>query len=315
MKAKIWAALIIVYIFWGSTYLAIRFAVESLPPFTMAATRFLVAGSVLYVFMRLKGTEAPRPRQWLTTGVMGVLLLVSGNGLLSWAEQTVPSGVAALLIGATPLWMVLIDWLRPGGLRPDRRVLIGVLAGFAGIAWLISPSDFLGASEEIDLIGGATVLFASISWAFGSIYGRDRKAELPESPLLSTAMEMLAGGVVLLALGGLLGEWSRIEFATVPLRSFAGLGYLIIFGSLIAYSAYTWLLRVAPMPLVSTYAYVNPLVAVFIGYLLAREPLSVRVIGAAVIILGSVFIINSARAAAAKPVRPAAESVVTAPCD
>lgn len=325
MKARVWPALITVYILWGSTYLAIRFAVESLPPFTMAAIRFLVAGSVLYAAMRLTGAKPTRSRHWVTTGTVGVLLLVTGNGVLSWAEQSVPSGVAALLIGATPLWMVLIDWLRPGGVKPDRRVLIGVAVGFIGIAWLISPSDFLGNSESIDLLGGAAVIFASMSWALGSIYGRDHKADAPESPLLSTAMEMLVGGVVLFAVGALSGEWGKIDPSAVAPRSLAGLGYLILFGSLIAYSAYNWLLREAPMPLVSTYAYVNPLVAVFLGYLFAREPLSMRVIGAAVIIVGSVFLINSARSASpekavAAKTPPRVESavvdaVVSTPCD
>jgi drug/metabolite transporter (DMT)-like permease len=297
MKAKMWLALLSVYIFWGSTYLAIRFAVESLPPFLMAATRFLAAGGVLYVAVRLSG-GAPRPtrKHWLTAGVMGLFLLLGGNGLVSWAEIRIPSGITALMIGATPLWIVLVDALRPGGVRPTRRTLAGVLIGFAGIAWLISPSDLFGGGERIDLVGALALVLASLSWAIGSVYGRERHNELP-APLLATSLEMLVGGAALVVVGTLLGEWGRVDLAAVSTRSLLGLGYLIVFGSLVAYSAYTWLLRVAPTPLVSTYAYVNPLVAVFMGYIFASEPLTPRVLGAAVIILSSVVLINTTRPA------------------
>jgi drug/metabolite transporter (DMT)-like permease len=304
MKTKIWLALLTVYIVWGSTYLAIRFAVESMPPFLMAATRFLVAGGVLFAAMRLSGAPAPNRRHWLITGVVGLFLLLGGNGLVSWAEMRVTSGVAALMVGGAPLWMVLVDALRPGGIRPTRRTLIGVLVGFAGIAWLVSPAELLGsAGEGIDTIGAVALAFASLFWAVGSIFSREHKADLP-APLLATSMEMLVGGAGLLLFGTFLGEWGRVDLAAVSTRSLLGLGYLIVFGSLVGYSAYTWLLGVAPTPLVSTYAYVNPLVAVFMGFIFAAEPLTPRVLGAAVIILSSVVIINTARRPAPATPKP-----------
>jgi drug/metabolite transporter (DMT)-like permease len=226
---------------------------------------------------------------------MGLFLLLGGNGLVSWAEQRVVSGVAALLIGGTPMMIVLVDWVRPGGGRPAWRTLVGIAIGFLGIAFLISPAEFLGAGEGVDLIGAGAVVFASLFWAIGSIYGRERSDQLPGSPLLSTSMEMLAGGAGLIVIGTLTGEWGRVDLSAVKPEALIGLGYLIFFGSLVAYSAYTWLLRVAPISMVSTYAYVNPLVAVLLGAAFANEPLTLRVLGAAVFILGAVALINTAR--------------------
>jgi drug/metabolite transporter (DMT)-like permease len=267
----------------------------------MASSRFLIAGAVLYVLVRLTGTQAPTRKHWWTSGVMGLLLLLCGNGLVVWAETRVPSGIAALMVGGTPLWIVLLDSVRSGGGRPNRRTLAGILIGLLGIAWLISPAELFGSGSSVDLLGGLGLVLASLAWAMGSIFGRERQADLP-APLLATAMEMLVGGTALLLLGTLLGEWPRVDLSQVSTRSLLGLGYLIVFGSLVAYSAYTWLLRVAPTPLVATYAYVNPLVAVFLGYFLAQEELSLRVVGAAAVILSSVFLINTARVSApAKP--------------
>lgn len=295
MNRRMWLALISIYILWGSTYLAIRFAVESLPPFLMAATRFLIAGGILYAALRLSGTPAPKPSTWKPTAIMGLFLLLGGNGLVSWAEQRVVSGVAALMIGSTPLMIALVDWVRPGGARPAPRTLLGILIGFLGIAFLISPTEFFGAGEGVDLIGAGALVCASLSWAIGSVFGRDRSEQLPTSPLLSTSMEMLAGGAGLALLGTLTGEWVQVDFGAVKPEALIGLGYLIIFGSLVAYSAYTWLLRVAPISMVSTYAYVNPLVAVLMGAVFANESLTPRVLGAAVFILGAVALINTAR--------------------
>jgi len=304
MNRKMWLALLSIYILWGSTYLAIRFAVESLPPFLMAGTRFLVAGGILYAVLRLRGTPAPRPSTWKPTAIMGLLLLLGGNGLVSWAEQHGVSGVAAVMIGGTPLMIVLFDWVRPGGSRPAWRTLIGVAIGFLGIAFLISPAEFLGVGEGVDLVGAGALVLASLSWAIGSVYGRERSNQLPESPLLSTAMEMLAGGAGLMVVGTIAGEWGRVNLAAVKPEALLGLGYLIFFGSLVAYSAYTWLLRVAPISLVSTYAYVNPLVAVIVGAIFASEPLTLRVLGAAVFILSAVALINTARAKSNKAAKP-----------
>lgn len=296
MKVRIWLALIAVYITWGSTYLAIRFAVETMPPFLMAATRFFVAGSLLYLWRRSAGDQAPTRLEWRSAAVVGLLLLLGGNGAVTWAEQFVPSGITALLVGSAPLWMVLIDALRPGGIRPGWQTLLGVLAGFGGIILLINPLQLGSSAQDLHPVGVAVLMLAGFLWAVGSLYSRS--ARLPASPLLGTSMEMLAGAGGLLALGTLTGEWARLDLAGISTRSLLGLVYLIIFGALVGFAAYTWLLRVAPTPLVSTYAYVNPLIAIFAGSLLAQEPLTARVLVSALIIVASVALINTARSKA-----------------
>jgi len=293
MRVRIWLAMLAVYIFWGSTYLAIRYAVESIPPFLMAASRHCIAGLILFAWMRTKGTPLPKLSQWRVTVVMGLFLLLGGNGLLVWAEQRVISSVAALMIGSVPLWIVLVDTLRRGGKRPGWQVVAGVLVGFIGIVFLINPFGDTGSGKEIDFLGAVALLFAALSWAIGSIYGREHHAELPREPLLATSMEMLGGGMGLLLVGTFTGEWNKLNLSTITSNSLLGLGYLILFGSLIAFAAYTWLLGVAPTPLVSTYAYVNPLVAIILGSLIADEPITPRIIFAALVIVGAVVLINT----------------------
>jgi len=290
---SIWSALIALYIVWGSTYLAIRFGVATIPPFILAATRFLIAGSILYLWRRAAGDRRPSLLNWRSAAIVGGFLLVGGNGGVSWAEQRVVSGVAALMVGLVPLWMLLMDAVRPGGVNPGARGIAGVLLGLAGIVLLIGPANLLGFSHDIDLIGILALCLAAFLWAAGSLYSR--KAPLPDSPLLGTGMEMLAGGAGLLILATATGEWSRLDLAAVAPRSLWGLAYLIIFGSLVGYTAYTWLLRVAPTPLVSTYAYVNPLIAILVGNLLAQEPLTPRIVLSALVIVSSVALINTAR--------------------
>ncbi|MEJ2707255.1 MAG: EamA family transporter [Anaerolineales bacterium] len=299
MKARVWLALVMVYITWGSTYLAIRFAVATMPPFLMVAARFLVAGAILYIWRRLAGDAPPRRIEWRSAVIVGLLLLTGGNGSVVWAEQRVVSGIAALMVGAAPLWMVLIDALSPiaslrsrfGG-KPSPLSLAGVVIGFAGIALLVGPSQMAGAETHIDPVGIAALGLAGFLWATGSLYSRE--ACLPESPLLGTGMEMLVGGLGSLLVGTLLGEWGRLDLSTISSQSLWGLGYLIVFGSLVGFAAYTWLLRSAPTPLVSTYAYVNPLIAIFIGNLLAQEPLNAHILISALIIISAVALINSA---------------------
>jgi drug/metabolite transporter (DMT)-like permease len=279
-----------VYIVWGSTYLAIRFAVETMPPFLMAGVRFLVAGSVLYAFRRLHGDPPPVRLEWRSAAIVGFFLLVGGNGSVVWAEQRVPSGIAALLVGSAPLWMVLLDSLRAGGRRPGGWAILGVVLGFAGIAILVGPAQLIGIEGSVDLLGAGALTLAAFSWAVGSLY--NRSAQLPASPLLGTGMEMLMGGLGLTLLGTLTGEWGRLDIAAIAPRSWWGLVYLIVFGSWVGFAAYTWLLRVAPTTLVSTYAYVNPLVAILVGNWLAAEPITLRVLVAAAIIVGSVAVIT-----------------------
>ncbi len=293
MKYKIWAALLTVYLTWGLTYLAIRFAVQTIPPFTMAATRFIIPGVFLYSWRRMKGDPAPKGNEWRAAAIVGALLLVGGNGLVSWAEQYVPSGITALLYGSAPIWMVLIDYLSPSGKPPGVKTVFAIILGFVGIILLISPGRFGAATEGAQWIGIAALILAAIFWAAGSVYNRD--ATLPKSALLGTGMEMLVGGTMLLGLGFITGEWSRLDPRGISKESLVGLLYLIVFGSIIGFSAYIWLLRNAPTPLVATYAYVNPLIAIFMGAWLADEPLSLQIILSAVIIVASVVLINSTR--------------------
>jgi drug/metabolite transporter (DMT)-like permease len=291
MKLKIWLALIAVYICWGSTYLAIRFAVETIPPFLMAGIRFLIAGCILYAWRRLSGDPAPSRIEWRSTAIIGGFLLVGGNGSVVWAEQKVASGITSLILAATPFFLVLIDALLPHGKRPSLLTIAGVLLGFVGMALLLVHPE--PESGGLDPWGVATLILASLLWSVGSLYARD--APLPSSPLLGTGMEMLAGGVGLSILGTLTGEWSRLHPSQIAPHSMWGVAYLIVFGSLVGFAAYSWLLRAAPISLVSTYAFVNPLVAIFIGYSLGNEPLGYRTLLATAVIVGSVAMINLAR--------------------
>jgi len=288
----IWAAMISVYIVWGSTYLAIRFAVQTMPPFLMAAARFLTAGAVLYSFRRARGDALPKVLEWRSAAIVGLLLLVGGNGGVVWAEQRIASGMAALFVATAPLWMILIDALRPGGKRPRWQSVVGVLIGFVGIALLIGPGQISGGADRVDPIGAGVLILAAFLWSLGSLYSRN--ARLPSSPLLGTGMEMLVGGLGLMVMGTVTGEWGRLNLAAISSQSLWGLAYLVVFGSWVGFGAYTWLLRVAPTSFVSTYAYVNPVVAVVMGYLLAAEPITPRTLMATAIIVGSVALTTAA---------------------
>jgi drug/metabolite transporter (DMT)-like permease len=285
-SVAIWAAMITVYIIWGSTYLAIRFAIETIPPFLMAGVRFLIAGTILYLIRRARGDGRPSRGEWRSASIIGILLLVGGNGGVVWAEQKVASGVTALLVGVAPLWMVLIDALHPGGRRPSRWAILGLVLGFVGISLLVGPSQVIGQGDNVDFVGAVVLILSSLSWAVGSLYSR--QAPLPSSPLLWTAMEMLAGGVGLFLLGFLTGELKQLDLTTLSSQSLTGMAYLIVFGSWVGLTSYTWLFRVAPTPLVATYAYVNPVVAVLLGHFLATEPLTPQIVIAATIVVGSV---------------------------
>ena len=288
-KTMIWLGMLSIYIVWGSTYLAIRFAVDSIPPFLMAGVRFLLAGGALLVWRLPAGDRKPTLRHWRSAGIIGLMMLLGGNGGVVWAEQRVPSGIAALLVGSTPLWIVLIEAVVYRK-RPSWPVLAGVIVGLGGMAVLIGPSQLTGLHGDIDLVGGIVVALAALSWAGGSLYSRG--ADLPDSPFLYNGMEMVCGGAALMILSTLSGEWGRLNVAAISLNSWLGFGYLVLFGSLVGFSAYTWLLRSAPTMLVSTYAYVNPVVAVLIGNLLAQEPLTPRVLLAATVIIGAVVLIT-----------------------
>ncbi len=277
-----------VYVIWGSTYLAIRFAIETIPPFLMAATRYLTAGTLLYGWSRLRGAPRPTLIQWRSALILGAFLLLMGNGCVVWAEQHVDSGLAALLISTEPLWIVILVWLRTGRKRPDWRVMAGLGLGFVGLMLLVRPG-----SGSVNAAGAAALVLASLSWAWGSIYGQ--RAPLPASPLATTGMQMLSGGALLFLTSAVTGEFSRFAPAAVTAKSLLSLGYLIVFGAIVAFTAYVWLLRVAPPVLVSTYAYVNPVVAVLLGWFFAGEPLTGKTLFAAAVILTGVALISLAQ--------------------
>jgi drug/metabolite transporter (DMT)-like permease len=283
----IWSALAAVYLIWGSTYLAIRYAIETTPPFLMAASRFIVSGGFLYLFCRALGNPPPKSVEWRNATIVGLFLLVGGNGGVVWAEQFVTSSLAALLVATVPLWMVLIDGLRPAGRRPNFIAVLGVLIGFGGVVLLVG--SVASGADTMSRFGSAALIMASLSWAVGSLYGRS--AKLPSSQLLGTAMEMLAGGMALLLVASIHGEWNQLDFAAISERSALALVYLTVIGSG-GFVAYVWLLRVAPTTLVATYAYVNPLVAVILGYFLAHEPITLRTLAAGALIIGSVALVS-----------------------
>ena len=290
MKSRIWIALIALYIVWGSTYLAIRFAVETIPPFLMAGTRFLVSGLILYVWRKLAGDRNPTARQWRSAVIVGLLLVLGGNGVVSWAEQHVASGIAALMVASIPLWIAILDAARPGGIKPDWKIALGLLIGFSGITLLITSSRGLNPADGRDIVGLFALLLAALLWSIGSIYGRD--SDMPESSLLGTGIEMLGGAAGLMLVGTVSGEWAGLNLSAVSTASLLGLVYLILFGSLVGFVSYTWLLRQAPLSLVSTYAYVNPVVAVFLGAWIGSEMINARIVVSALIIIGSVAVIN-----------------------
>jgi len=285
------AAFAAVYVIWGSTYLAIRVAVESIPPFLMAGLRHLSVGLAFYpIFRRVSGEEPTLP-QWRTTAITGCLLLFLGNGTVSWAERVVPSGIAALLVATVSLWMVLIDWLRPGGTRPAPRVMAGFVLGFAGMLLLVGPKH-LGGAERVNPAGTLALILASLAWAIGSIYSKHHP--LPASPLLGVAMQTLCGGSVLCLAALVTGELRGFHFSQVTLRSWLGLLYLVFFGSAFGFSAYVYILKHSTATRVATYAFVNPVVALFLGWFLAAEPLSARTMLASAVILGAGLLVITA---------------------
>lgn len=293
------------YLVWGSTYLAIRFAIETMPPLSMAAVRFTIAGSLLLAWSKWRGAPTPTARQWRDAAIVGTLLLAGGNGAVVVAQQWVPSGLVALLVASVPLWLVVLDAAFGSRTRPSRRATIGLLLGFAGVG-LLSGSPGVGAGGREEVWGALLVLGGSFAWAAGSLYARYTDA--PPRPRLWVGMQMLAGSIPLALLAAATGEGVEIDVAAVSLRSWLALAYLITFGALVGYTAYIWLLSVSTPTRVGTYAYVNPVVAMFLGWSLADEPLTFRSLLAAAIILASVVVITSeagrdlgARGAPARP--------------
>lgn len=297
-RALVLVAFATIYLVWGSTYLAIRVAIETLPPFLMAGCRFLIAGSLLFALLRFRGLPMPAGIQWRNAAVSGLMLLFVGNGLVVWAEQTVPSGLTALLVGLTPVWFALIDWLRPGGAQPQPRTVLGIIVGFAGVALLALGHGSSMHGDPINLWGMLALVVAGISWAGGSLFSKHHPKA--ESPWMNAAMQMLFGGVALSVLALLTGEFREVNWAAVSSRSVWGVLYLVVFGSWVGFSAYIWLLKVSKPSHVATYAYVNPVIALFLGSALLGEPLNARVLLAAAIILTGVVIITLPKSAPAR---------------
>jgi drug/metabolite transporter (DMT)-like permease len=287
MRWKIAIAFLCVYIFWGMTYLAMRVAVVDIPPHLMAGARFLVAGLVLYAWARHRGAARPTPRQWRAAAVIGAFLLLGGNASVAWAEQRVPSGLAAVLIGVVPIWMVGMEWAR-GGPRPHKRVIGGLILGVIGVGLLVAPQP--GSRNEVDLLGAAVLVLASASWAWGSV--TSKSAPLPPSPFLATSMEMISGGIVILVVAMLAGQLHGFSLAAVSGRAAAAWLFLVVFGSLVAFTAYIWLLGMTSIAKAGTYAYVNPIVAVFLGWAILSEPISLRTVLATLVILLGVALVN-----------------------
>jgi drug/metabolite transporter (DMT)-like permease len=281
-----------IYLIWGSTYLGIRVAVKTLPPFLMAGMRFAVAGTLIFAFLRLKGAPWPKAGQWREQAIIGVFLLLGGNAVVSWAEQKTPSGITSLILGASPLIMVLMDWMRPRGTRPSVALVLGVAVGIAGIALLLGP-DAIPAGYRPPPLYLAALFFSSVSWWTGSLYSKHIQNGTPL--LMGAAMQMLSGSVCMLLTGFILGEGRGFHFVEVSPRSWIAFIYLVIMGSTVAYPTYVWLLEHCTPAKVSTYAYVNPVVAIFLGWAVLGEPLNGRIILASAIIVAAVAIITVGR--------------------
>lgn len=303
LRTSLILAFAAIYVIWGSTYLAIRVAVETMPPFVAAGARFLVAGVILAGWIAVTRGLRPTARQWRDNTLVGLLLLLGGNGVVMWAEQRIPSGITTLIISCSPLFMVMIDWAAlalspPGttrGSKPSVPTLLGLGLGFGGLLLLISGNT--PGAEPLDLWRAGGLLFGCLSWSLGSLYSRYTRE--PAEPMTAATLQMLSGGALMFLTGVLLGELRGFDTAAISLNSWIAWGYLVAAGSLVAFPAYVWLLKHSTPARVSTYAYVNPIVAVFLGWLLLREPVSQRTFLAAAVIVAAVAIITTQRGRAA----------------
>ena len=290
-RTRILLAFAAVYVLWGSTYLFIKYAIDTIPPFMMGASRFVVGGGVLYALARWRGASKPTAGDWRAAALSGILMLGFGNGAVMWAEKTVPSGVVALIVSSVPIWIVVLDWLRPRGVRPRRSVMLGLTLGLIGMVILVGPRAIIG-QGHIDELGAGILVAGSVAWAVGTLLTRGNK---PSSPIVFAALQMGAASVAMLVMSLAMGEAASFTLADVSVRSMLSWGYLVIFGSIIGYTAYVYLLGVVSAAKASTYAYVNPIIAVLLGWAFANEPIGLRTIGAAAVILGGVAIITVAQ--------------------
>ncbi len=279
-------AFFLIYVVWGSTYLGMAIAIESMPPLLMGAGRFIIAGAIFYLVLRLSGTPAPTAQHWRSASVSGLLLFLGGNGLVCWAEHVVPSGIAALIVAITPLWMNVLPWALGRTERPTSRVFLGIALGFGGVVMLIGTPSAVADQQTLYLSMGAIIL-ASFLWACGSLAAK--ALPLPESPWMSAAAQMLCGGIGMGAAGLLFGE--HVDIAAVTVRAWTAFIYLTGIGSIVGFGAYIYLLKHSTMARVSTYAFVNPIVAVALGWLIANEPIGPRTIFAGALIIFAVILI------------------------
>ncbi|MGB7922476.1 MAG: EamA family transporter [Pyrinomonadaceae bacterium] len=282
-----WAA---VCFFWGTTYLAISVGLETMPPMLFAGTRFLVAGAIVLAFMcGWKGARLPRGRELLDLSVVGLMLLGVGTGLVVWAEQWVPSGLAALLVATSPFWVAGLEGARRDGERTGGRAVVGMLTGFAGLVMLVAPGLFNSSLNGQYVLGMLALQVACASWSAGSVYAKHHPTKV--APMMSAGAQMLIAGLALTLIGTVKGEWSEVSFSGRSVTAFA---YLVVFGSIVAYGSYTYAVQKLPLSIVSTYSYINPLIAVMLGWLVLSEPLGWRVIAATSIILGGVALVKTA---------------------
>lgn len=291
-------AFAIIYFVWGSTFLAIRIGVHDVPPFLLAAMRFVAAGLIVYVWMLARGARSPSRRQWISALLLAVLIFVLDYGLLFWAEQRVPSGIAAVMMATIPAFMALSEIILLRTQRLTIRLTLALLVGLAGVAVLMSHSLDLGGAP-IDTAGAVALIIASLSWSVASALAR--KLPLPESKVMSSGVQMLAGGILLALTSATLGEFRNFHPLAVSRAAWLSLLYLVVAGSIIAFTAYVWLIHHESPTKVGTYAYVNPVVAVLLGYFLAGEPLGLRTVLGTMFVLISVIVITTTRAGATAP--------------
>lgn len=294
-KLGAYAAWLAVCFFWGTTYLAIRIGLETMPPMLFAGLRFLAAGSLLfpitYFWIRRRDghVKLPQNREWVDLSLVGLMLLGVGTGVVVWAEQWISSGLAALLVATSPFWVALLERRQRDGERMNRRAVVGMLIGFAGLILLVAP-DLAGMSlGGYYLLGILALQVGCASWSAGSVYAKHHPTRV--APLLAAAVQMLVAGLALTLVGTLANEWPRVQFSNRSLGAFL---YLMLFGSIVAYGAFTYALQKLPLSLISTYSYINPVIAVLLGWLLLAEPLGWRVLLGTTIILGGVALVKTA---------------------
>lgn len=285
---KLLAAFATVYLVWGSTYLAIKIAIATLPPFMMASLRYFAAALIIAPWIPKKDYLDLRFIHWKSALTVGGLLFLGGNGGVVWAQQTVPSGIAALVVATVPIWTVLLEWKWTKRTVPTPKVIIGILLGFLGLVFLLNPAKHSG--QQIPVMGILVLMLASLSWAVGSI--KARVVKLPGNPQLTNALEMLAGGVLLGFVSLIHGDWQQVRWERISVASLAAVGYLVFFGAIIGFTAYKYMLKHTSPTVSATYAYVNPVIAIFLGWIFAGEALSLWTAAGALLTLSGVFLIT-----------------------